>query len=334
MVEATAHSAHVSDVVLPLVLDTSNGDPGFVRLVTSALDQFDPNELPAFHQIFWHWVCCLGANEAQIRFKLGLTQAAAKYPDRRDIPLADIALDCGVGDQVFRAIPEADLRRYLPVNDVEFKPCGKTLKVTFRSLLKSRTVWGTTFYSRHRPVAKFGNRSYVIGFSKHAIEQTCDRINPHWMTYAGLGDVFAYFDKCVHFEPCYLNDGSPAFTFWDEIGDERFWQFKYVREVLGEENYSPPAGKPYFRVGYCSVVFEGEFAKATTLLFPGYSKTPEALALRRSRLPEGEKRRLSKLAEGSNRMSLVQYGDLSALKWFHDNGVPQVIQSHRPHFMD
>lgn len=332
MAGTTSLSTHGSDDVLPLVLDTRNGDPAFVQLVTSALRRFDPNELPKYHQTYWRWVCRFGADEARRSFERAMAEAVAENPDRTDIPLADIALDCGIGDLVFRAIPEAELRRFLPVNDVEFRPCEKALRVTFRSLMKRRTAWGTTFFSRHRPEVTFGDRTYLVGFSKHAVEQTCDRINPHWLRYAGLGDVFAYFDQCVHFEPCSLADGSPAFTFWDEIGDERFWQFSYIRNVLGVNNYSQAAGKPYYRVGYCSVVFEGEFAKATTLLFPGFSKTPEAAALRRSRLPEEKKRRLTRLAEGSDQMRLVQSDDFSAIKWFHDNGIPQVIQTTRQFF--
>jgi hypothetical protein len=87
-------------------------------------------------------------------------------------------------------------------------------------------------------------------------------------------------------------------------------------------------------VGYCPVAFEGRFAKATTLLFPGFSKTPEAVALRRSKLLGDDKRRRTRLAEGSDQIRLVQSEDFSAIKWFHDNGVPQVIQTQRPFYTD
>jgi hypothetical protein len=268
MAETAAPPARGGSVFLPFVLDTRNGDRDFVRLVTSALNRFDPKELPKYHQTYWSWVCQLGAEEARIRFNRVLVDAVAENPDRSDIPLADISLDCGIGDLVFRMIPESEHRRFLPVNDVEFHAVGKALKVTFRSLQKRRTARGTTFYSRYEREVRFDNRDYVVGFSKHAIDRLCERINPHWMRYDGLGDVFAYFDKCVHFQPCRLADGSPAFTFWDEIGDRRFWHYRYVEHVLGVANHSPTGGRTLLPGGLLPGGVRGEVRQSDDVALP------------------------------------------------------------------
>jgi hypothetical protein len=316
---------------------TKNADPQFVQVIKKAVQCFDFAELPEYQQIFFQRVRKYGAESAWQTFEQEQRQAINDHPGRGFARFADIQLHCTLGHHIFAQIPEADRRRFwvpfngveLPVVDVEFLPCQKVILVRFLSLLTKKTATGTTYYSRHMPTVKFGERQYHIGFSKHALEQTCKRIKTHWKNYAELGDLFAYFDQCVYFEPCFLRDGTPAVSFFDDAGDdERYWQFSsYVNQVLGMNGYSAARGRVYYRVGYCPVAFEGEFAKATSLLFPGFVKTPEYAALDRSRLSPPEKQRISNLARNSDMDYLINTGDFTAIKWFHDNGVRQVIQT-------
>ena len=96
----------------------------------------------------------------------------------------------------------------------------------------------------------------------------------------------------------------------------------------------PAKGKLYYRVGYCPIFFDFDkgFAKAKTFLFPGFRETPEYEALDNADMPRDTKRRLQRLATNSNMSSLLETNDISALKWFDDNGVPQVIQTTEPLF--
>src|SRR5262249_4235827 len=145
--------------------------------------------------------------------------------------------------------------------------------------------------------------------------------------YAALGDVYAFFDHCVYYERATLHPGQLAFTFYDLCDDDRFAQHWYVLDVLGKENLDPAKGTPYYRVGYCPAVVEGGFVKAKTLPFPGYDSTPEYGAVLRSSLPRAEKGALLAKATRLDAKTLYQSQDLSVIRWFHRNGVPQVIQT-------
>jgi DNA-directed RNA polymerase sigma subunit (sigma70/sigma32) len=89
----------------------------------------------------------------------------------------------------------------------------------------------------------------------------------------------------------------------------------------------------YYRVGYCPVDFYGEFAMARTLLVPGMRQTPERRLIESSGLPVNEIRRMEEQVEKQLSMkALVDAQDVNLVKWFHDNGVPQVVQFDRKVF--
>ena len=120
-----------------------------------------------------------------------------------------------------------------------------------------------------------------------------------------------------------------------------FHSWGYVEHVLASPCWPPPyslrdigreisGSSFYYRVGYCPVTFDGDIAVATTLLFPGMSRqkgTPEGKLIERSGLPPGEIDRLRAQVEGQLSMkALADNGDFSLIKWFHDNGVSQVMR--------
>ena len=191
----------------------------------------------------------------------------------------------------------------------------------------------TLFYSRRNTKIEFNGQEYIVAFSKEGIDRIGQRTVHAPLSYTGVGEFFAFMDLCLNYEPCSLRDGGPAFTFFDYC-TERMWSSRYVTQVLGENDLDPALGKPYYRVGYCSTVFvEDRFALATTLLFPGFSKTPEFLALQKSQMPYAEKERLKAVATHDLTLERIQKTlDFSALKWFQENGVPQVIQTQKKMF--
>ncbi len=113
------------------------------------------------------------------------------------------------------------------------------------------------------------------------------------------------------------NSCVPNFASWD-----------YVAQVLDKP---VPGRRYYYRVGYCPVSFHGNIAKAITLLVPGMSRqmgTPEAKLIEQSGLPPDEISRMKAQVDRLEKQSmkrLVDEGDYSLLRWFHQNGIPQVV---------
>ena len=160
-------------------------------------------------------------------------------------------------------------------------------------------------------------------FSRHAIERIYERSVYDWRTFGGSGDAFALLDNCVYFEDCSEKVGEPCFTLYNTckpnlpFGD-------LPRLLLGEDD---PHKKYYFRVGYCPAVVEGDFVKATTLLFPGMRNTPERALLERAALTRQEKVRMAEEAEKLDYRHIAETGDYGLIQWFHERGEPQVVSA-------
>src|SRR5262249_41192024 len=139
------------------------------------------------------------------------------------------------------------------------------------------------YYSRHEPRLCVNGKNLIVAFSDHALLQACHRLSVTWPSYRSLGDVFFFFDQCQEFEPCFLHPNTPAFSFFEHCVPG-FRQKRIAKEVLGREfdertRYS-------LRVGYCPAVVEGDFFKAKTTLFPGYSGTPEYGKILAAEMPQ------------------------------------------------
>lgn len=233
-----------------------------------------------------------------------------------------------IGHRVFARIPADELRKWIPFHDVQFFMTGTKIVVFFRSLEQVRGNGGTLYFSPRRPTLEINGQKLIVGWSRHAIERTCERLAPRWDSYLGLGDVFAFFHDCQRFDLCQLHGGRQlGFTFFDECEDG-FFNGLIAEEVLGRK----PNGKSYYRVGYCPVAIESGFAKATTLLFPGYTGTPEYGLILRHGLNGRDRTELVDAAGRLTRAELENSRDFSLMKMFHRNGVPQVIETDEEFF--
>lgn len=234
-----------------------------------------------------------------------------------------------VGTVVFNQIGEEQLTKWLPYHDVRFVPFNGDFIVQFRSLKQKTTLSDingdktATYYSSKRPKLTIAGKSRVVGFSTHAIQQVCNRVVPTWRTYGGMGDAFAIFEQCSHYEIANIVNESLGFTFYDSCL-QGFFSWNYVRELANSD--LKPDGYYYYRVGYCPAVIEDEFIKAKTLLCPGYHGTPEYDTLMRSRsVSDGERSRMQEQLRQFDGQALRDTKDFSLLKWFHANGVPQLV---------
>lgn len=69
-------------------------------------------------------------------------------------------------------------------------------------------------------------------------------------------------------------------------------------------------------------------------MLPGYSATPEADVIRVSSLPTDEKRQMLRAATEMSNEGLIEGNGMSLVRWFHEQGVSQVIQTRRRLFAD
>ncbi len=106
---------------------------------------------------------------------------------------------------------------------------------------------------------------------------------------------------------------------------EPFFSGSFPKELI--EDWHPQSAYKY-RVGYCPLTFFEGFAKAITLLTPGMIGTPERVLLDNAGLDSVSYGKVTASIENAISMKrLVETRDFSALKWFHENGVPQVMES-------
>ncbi len=312
--------------------DTANGDPAFVELVKKAVAQInfdDESMFQCWEAEVYRAIRQGGWNAGNAVLKQLVAEAKERGVEGTDVAQVDFRFH--LGQVIFDLIGETELGKYVPFNDVTFGFRGGDVFGRFGSLLHAKGSCGTVYYSRKKPTIEIDGQKRIVAFSKHAIEQTCNRIKPNRKTYAAVGDLFGFFSYCVYFEQVDLAGGQIGFTFYDRCGKPPFCQHRYIADVLGEENVVTGMGECYYRVGYCPAIVEGSFIKAKTLLYPGFTGTPEYGAILRSSLGRQERQEMIEMAKHLNADCLWQ-DDFSQIKWYHDHGVPQVVQLRQPVF--
>lgn len=266
------------------LLDTDDADPRFVQEITKAIEAFRFESLPKMEQGLFRDMKTHGAAWVLRHLRAAMELVRDKEPEHPYGKLGDFLWILTLGTAVLNKIPATVRHDLLPFNDARFWYLGEDVVVECRSLLQFQRDDKTFYYSRLMPTVEAEGKKYKVAFYSHAVDGIKKRIAPDWDQYAGLGDVFAYLEQCVYFEPCRLlnldkegKDHQLAMTFYDMCGNKQTWQSEYVTEVLGEQNLNPALGRPYYRVGYCPAFIDrdGEFIKLWTLLFPGFKKTPE-----------------------------------------------------------
>jgi hypothetical protein len=314
--------------------DNRHADPEFASVVRAAVERFDFDELPPVEQTAYRIMRQRGAAVAMNTLRVAMEAIRADHPGNAYAQVGDIAWMLTTGERVFAHIPEDDRQRFFPQNDFRILPHRDRIVVQCSSLLRGRTPKGQVWHSRFRPTVQFGGRNYVVAFTREVLVRLQGRFLGNKMSYAALGDVYGFLELCRHFEPCQVwgdgerrNERVEAITFFEDVSEERYWHHRYVEAILGA-GYDRANGKPYYRVGYCPVVLDGEFAVAKTFIPPGFVKTPEYEAICWASLPPGERKRLQQMAtDEMTLLRLVEEDDFSAVRCYHAR-VPQVVQTH------
>jgi hypothetical protein len=301
-----------------LVFEPNSAPPEFVEAVRQAaadIDFCDPTLFPKWETLTYRRMKEVGYPRAIAEMHRGVAVAG------QDAELILTRFHLGFGEAVLSRIPRDFLLKFVPFHDVLFDTRGHDIVARFRSLRHAKGPDGTLYYSVHEPKLEVGGMQLTVSFSAHAIQRACERLCFSWPSYAALGDVYAFFEECLEFEQCDLHGGVLGFTFYEECVPG-FWNYGIAEEVLGEQ--FAPGGEYGWRAGYCPAVIEGRFIKAKTTLFPGYDSTPEYGKLLRADLPRQRKQEMLDEVKRLNRKRMLEPQGIALLKWFHDQGVPQV----------
>lgn len=238
-----------------------------------------------------------------------------------------------IGTIVFSILKQKNkLLQYIPYNDVVITPVGDEFKIIFDALLRHKTEWGYVYYSQLKPKIIIDDNEYIVAFSRHAVERISERCVGQYDQYAGAGDAFAFLSDCLKFDviPQGSNGNRNYLITFYEMCAPGYSTYGYLEGVKDDVNDY----KEYrYRVGYCPISLSEGFASSKTLLTPGMRGTPEDFLLKKSDLEKSEEIEIRKSVERMIMKKIWAFEqDFSAIKWFHDNGVPQVMEIDEPLF--
>ncbi len=319
------------------IIDPAGGDPPFVAAVRGLIDQFrfeDDSccsaELRGSCKLLrQHGITKLRslAHSAQAT---GFTGANGLTGDVAYLSLLSTLVN-GLGDWLFRMLPERYTKNPLPNYYYHVEPVDDALRISFRFLSSVRMpeFRGPVFYSPLEPSVELGGGSWKVCFIDHVLERACERIaSTRPITYPAFQGCQLYFENCVYYEPVTLPSGQEAVRLWHFIGTSQ--HADYVSELAGEQARELPQEQWCFNIGYCPLQIVRLHAVGITLLFPGYRNTPEADLVNRASIPRHLREQLRQAADDNTLARLMNKETLEVMRWYHENGIPQVRILDRP----
>ncbi len=317
-----------------ICVDAKVCDPKFLEVVMPAIRKLDFEDTRAF----------TSADRQQLKLVTKLHQRSCIDSAKRRFGLTENeycrvlspwaqSLADSIGSVLMNLIPETDRFRFSPYSHLQVI-CGTGVIIRLSSMLSRSGSGGTVFYSRLKPSVEFDGKTFTVGYSRHSIERLCER---HWPNKVRRYGVFEnehrVLNRCIYHEPLILHGNQPAFALYAEACESSGERVgTYVNEILGESMVVRGQSRFQLKVGYCPVVFEGGFAKAKTFLFPGYAGTPEYGLVQQSDLSWPEKKLIIEQMAKVNFLEIIESDKRQIIKWFHINGIPQVIPAKREIF--
>jgi hypothetical protein len=64
--------------------------------------------------------------------------------------------------------------QYIPSCDIRLVP-AKDIHIRFDALLRAKGPYGTIYYSRHQPTIQIQGKSFIVGYSRHAMIRVAER---------------------------------------------------------------------------------------------------------------------------------------------------------------
>jgi hypothetical protein len=207
---------------------------------------------------------------------------------------------------------------------------GDDFIVRFRVLETATSAGGTVYIPPCKPTIRLAGVQWDVALHRHAMERLCERLRataaPTYYQYFLLWASLSH--NIWRYEPIELNDGQQGLrvlTLISPFESGTKWHDVYVKQILGENNVPHPEKMLAVVLGYFPVEVSSRFARAITFLFPGYVNTPEARLVEALPPNAWMRRRVRALAKDANFHSLFYRKTVEAIKWYHENGVPQVF---------
>jgi len=308
----------------------------FVQEVKKILNSLNFNDKTLFNSIgqqFLKHMKQSGFVKAHASLKINLSNSAIDDNIKRNIEGYTMTV---VGFALFKILEERGLlETYFPYNDVNILPKPLDYKdfiVEFDGLLWKKTPFGRIYYSALKPKVCINEKEYTVAFSKHAIERICVRYVEDWKLFDCAGAIFNLLKDYANFEIIktnYNNKIQYFLTVYDSL-EKGCAGYHYLSEIL--EDYDT-SRKYYYRIGYCPIGFTEDFVSAKTLLAPGMRGTPEYIKMKESDLKLSTQDKFERLA--NLQLKKLEFRDHSyydALKWYHENGIYQVVELEKNPF--
>ena len=230
-----------------------------------------------------------------------------------------------LGEFIFARLPEKYRTNPLPDYYFHVNPVDKTLRIEFAFLPSVIEDTSRIYYSPEEPKVPFGGGQWKMGFFKHALERACQRIATQTpISYRDFSLCVKYLRHCTHFESLTLPDGQEAVRLYMPVSFPT--GRVYMDEILADGGEGSAEGEPHYVLGYCPLKIIRTRAVALTFLYPGYSNTPEHELVRNASISPSLRQELLQAARDNTAEFVLGGQTTKVIKWYHDNGVPQVVR--------
>lgn len=316
-------AAKAQDVFPKILIDPTDGDAALVRhieQIVAHLDLADPEVLHPNGQEFLKLVRREGREGMMEMVRIDAMHSDDPHAFKHHAKSVLLM----IGQRIFERLPAAFQEKPLPFYYFDVQTADHNLQIKFDFLPSKTDALGRVYHPPHGTEARFEGNAFPVGFTRHAIERACERMTfTHPLTFHQFQYCRLYFTHCQRYEGVEWGDGKFAFAMYNTVGGPG----NDIHDIYVTKILQPPpdahVGRVYYLMGYCPVDFRVGRAVAMTFLPPGYGGTPEDRLVRSAPIDRDLRRRLLDAAT-NNTFERVLEGNDDVIKWYHDNGVPQV----------
>lgn len=317
-----------------IVVDPTGGSPDFVAAVRRVLESFsfdDPECCAPMYQKHYKVLGGFGAahwHEA-LPHLIG-SEVPGEVEARAALSVTTYAVVCHLGEWIFQRLPAEYTALPLPRYFFCVTLIDTELRIGFEFLETVGDPTNPLYIPTKKPTVIMQGTSWSVALYRHAVERMCQRLcgTPTYSYGQCLNIYMLLTGNGLLFEHVYLAGRADALRVSFELptvpGISSYYDL-YVKKVFGEENIVPGKGALYALAGYLPLHIQGKYARAVTFLFPGYGGTPEDQLARKGVASPSLRKVLVEMAEDNTSASVVQGETLDAIKWYHENGAPQVF---------